>query len=122
MKNFEGKDPFCFFWDHVLPPQKLPLGSTARAHYLWDPPRVTPSVPAQYQLTKRFPSGSSPGTSCPPHTVVCGGQLLDKGCEKIETERRQTDGVSKCINYMVPFDLKNENVELVLCSQITLKH
>ena len=42
---------------HFLLPKKLAFG-----YFLWDPPWVTPIGPAQYQLAKRFPSGSNPVT------------------------------------------------------------
>ena len=45
-------------------PQKLPLGSTARSHFLWDPRGLASSVQAIYQLAKLYLKGSRAGP-CP---------------------------------------------------------
>ena len=56
--------PLWFFRGHFLHPQKLPLGATARSHFLWDPRGLAPSVLALYQRAKLYLKGTSPGP-CP---------------------------------------------------------
>ena len=41
------RDPHWFLGVIFWIPQKVPLGSTARAHFLWDPPWITPAVTRQ---------------------------------------------------------------------------
>ena len=63
-KIFEGKGPSLRFRGSFFAAQKITLRIAGPTLFLCDPPWLTPTVPAQYPLSKRFSSGFSPMT-CP---------------------------------------------------------